>query len=316
MEKISIIIPVYNVEAYLQACLDSTLAQTYKNLEIILVNDGSTDKSGSICDQYAEQDSRIIVIHKDNAGVSAARNDGLKIATGEYICFIDSDDTVSPKLISSLYEKIEQFDVDMVICGIEQHLPGGIIANNCSSLPSCVVENKDQLFINFFDKLPYREVLYGPVNKLIKRQIASKVAFDERFKIGEDLLFSFECIEATTGIYIIPDTLYHYIKHPGSAMTSAFSMKRYDYIKVADILLEKCKKHHASAYTSALKWTWIHKLNFCWSLCRQKMLLRQNHAIFEKEVTFLQEKFRDVKRTLNFKQRTKFTIIQLAKYIS
>lgn len=315
MDRISIIIPVYNVEAYLPACLDSTLAQKYENIEIILINDGSTDKSGTICDLYAAKDSRIKVIHKANEGVSAARNDGLEIATGNFVCFIDSDDTVSANLISSLYDKVIRHNVEMAICGIEQHRPDSLIANNCSTLPSSVVEDKEELIINFFDKLPYREVLYGPVNKLIKKTIATQVLFDTRYKIGEDLLFSFQCIERANGIYIMPDTMYHYIKRPGSAMTSTFSMNRYDYVQVADILLEKCREQHPRAYPSALKWAWLHKLNFCVALRKQKKLLSTHREIFEKERSFLNKSFTNVRETLTSKQLVRFGIFQLFNLI-
>ena len=100
---ISIIIPVYNAEKYLKKCLDSVINQTYKNLEIILVDDGSTDKSPEICDKYAEKDSRIIVLHKENGGVSSSRNAGLDIFKGEYLSFVDSDDYVEPDYIEYLY---------------------------------------------------------------------------------------------------------------------------------------------------------------------------------------------------------------------
>ena len=107
MEKISIIIPVYNVEKYLKTCLDSVINQTYQNLEIILVNDGSTDNSGKICEEYKRTNSRIILIHKKNEGLSAARNTGLGIATGEYISFLDSDDYISNDMLETLYNSLQ-----------------------------------------------------------------------------------------------------------------------------------------------------------------------------------------------------------------
>lgn len=113
---ISVIVPVYKVEQYLNACVDSILAQTYTNLEIILVDDGSPDSCGAICDEYAEKDSHVRVIHKENGGASAARNDGMKYCTGDYLAFIDSDDTVAPDWIENLYASIS--DYDFVIAGL------------------------------------------------------------------------------------------------------------------------------------------------------------------------------------------------------
>lgn len=106
-DKISIIIPVYKVEAYLPKCLDSVLQQTYKNLEIILIDDGSPDESGKICDEYSKKDERIKVIHKENAGVAQARNDGIEAATGAYISFIDSDDWISPRAYEWMHKEIQ-----------------------------------------------------------------------------------------------------------------------------------------------------------------------------------------------------------------
>lgn len=112
-EKISIIVPVYNVEPYLRQCLDSVVNQTYRNLEIILVDDGSPDNCGTICDEYAAKDKRIHVVHKENGGISSARNAGLAICKGDYISFIDSDDFVSPYFIEVLYHGIELYNSDI-----------------------------------------------------------------------------------------------------------------------------------------------------------------------------------------------------------
>ena len=112
---ISVIIPIYNVENYLAKCVNSVIDQNYKNLEIILVNDGSPDNCGSICDEYAQKDNRIVVIHKKNGGLSDARNAGLKISTGDFITFVDSDDYVNKDFISTLVSLIQDFEADIAI---------------------------------------------------------------------------------------------------------------------------------------------------------------------------------------------------------
>lgn len=114
--KISIIVPVYNVEKYLSQCIESIINQNHKNIEIILVNDGSTDKSGDICDKYSLKDNRIKVIHKKNEGVSIARNTGLKVATGEYIAFVDGDDLVDKDIYTRLINVINNSKYDLVMC--------------------------------------------------------------------------------------------------------------------------------------------------------------------------------------------------------
>ena len=113
---ISLIVPIYNVELYLSQCVESILIQTYTNLEVILVDDGSTDNCGKICDDYRNIDSRIIVIHKQNGGLSDARNTGIEIATGNYLCFIDSDDWIEPDMIEFLYNNLVNYDADLYMC--------------------------------------------------------------------------------------------------------------------------------------------------------------------------------------------------------
>ena len=117
-EKVSIIIPVHNTETYIRRCVDSAINQTYKNIEIILIDDGSSDKSPEICDEYALLDDRIIVIHKDNGGLSSARNTGLKIASGEYISFLDSDDWMMGNMIEKMLLLCQQYKADISICGM------------------------------------------------------------------------------------------------------------------------------------------------------------------------------------------------------
>ena len=119
MEKISVIVPVYNVESYLERCINSLLNQTYSNLEIILIDEGSTDRSGQICDQYKNRDE-FVVIHKENAGLGMARNTGLDVATGKYIIFVDSDDYIDNNMIQSLYEEIQKTSSDTCIGGFKR----------------------------------------------------------------------------------------------------------------------------------------------------------------------------------------------------
>ena len=116
MKKISVIVPVYKAEDVLIKCVESILTQTYKNLEVILVDDGSPDHSGAICDQYVKKDNRVKVIHKKNGGVSSARNCGLDVATGDYCTFVDSDDYIDPTMYENMMKKAKQFDCDVVMC--------------------------------------------------------------------------------------------------------------------------------------------------------------------------------------------------------
>ena len=116
-ELISVIVPIYNVEQYLEKCIESIISQTYKNLQIILIDDGSNDKSGKICNKYAEKDKRVVVIHKENAGVSEARNTGLDNAKGEWITFVDADDWIEEEYCQRLYNLVIETNSDVALCG-------------------------------------------------------------------------------------------------------------------------------------------------------------------------------------------------------
>lgn len=131
MPEISVIVPVYNVEKYLRQCIESIKMQTFENWELILVDDGSLDNSGSICDEYAQSDNRIKVVHKENGGVSTARNFGLAIAAGKYISFIDSDDYIVPKFFEIMLEKLLTYKADIVRCGFYEFNDSNVVFNTC-----------------------------------------------------------------------------------------------------------------------------------------------------------------------------------------
>lgn len=183
---ISIIVPVYNVEEYLPKCLDSIINQTYKNLEIIVVNDGSTDNSGKICDEYGERDYRIMVIHKANRGVSSSRNIGIKNASGEYILFVDSDDEIEKDYVNVMARAVTNSDCDLVISNITD------IFNKTEKKRIINTENLSGIFKN--DYFILMELLRGPVVKLYKMKIIDKfdIKFCESMKISEDQVFNFQ----------------------------------------------------------------------------------------------------------------------------
>ena len=188
MSSVSVIVPVYNVEKYLKRCVDSILAQSFADFELILVDDGSTDGSGLICDELAKTDNRITVQHNPNQGVSAARNNGIEAATGEWITFIDSDDYVLPDYLLSLYQGALESCADLVVTGIKhvfENAPDKVIVREW---PAIVVqkENLDVLFEK--EILQYQK---GPVIKLFKKDIIKKndLCFNERLSRGEDALF-------------------------------------------------------------------------------------------------------------------------------
>lgn len=210
MFKISIIVPVYNVEKYLHKCLDSILAQTFKEFEVILVDDGSSDNSGKICDEYAKKDSRVKVFHKENAGVSSARNLGLKEASGEWIVFIDSDDYISKDFLECDYSTtadVIQKSYDII------NEDSGL--STLHKVTNKIIEDKEE-FYRFY----VRKRTNALWDKIIRRELIKNITFNENVKIGEDFLFFLEIIKNIKQYLFDDKGIYHYIIHSNSAMQS------------------------------------------------------------------------------------------------
>ena len=205
---ISIIVPVYNTEKYLHNCIDSLLAQTYTDIEILLVNDGSTDGSGAICDACAARDARIRVMHQQNAGVSSARNAALAVASGEYIAFVDSDDWVSPEYIEAMQSAMTEADADLVCCDMF------MVRNRFDT----VRDNTDCRDI-IQGREVYRSLLCdGQVggylcNKLFKRDMIT-ATFDSNLHVSEDFVFCAEYAKAVGKTVIMRRKLYYYWQNP------------------------------------------------------------------------------------------------------
>lgn len=207
---ISIIIPVYNTAPYLNTCIESVVKQSFTDWECILIDDGSTDESGAICEAWSKKDARIRTFHQANAGVSTARNQGLKLAKGDIIAFVDSDDWVEKNYLCALFNAISKEDADLAVCGMildytnDTHEIYSPSTNECFEL--------SPKSTNKFVKLNEKNLLYGPVVKLYKKQIIceNNVVFDSRFSYGEDLLFNYQYLNHVRKISTISNSYYHY----------------------------------------------------------------------------------------------------------
>lgn len=193
-EKISVIVPIYNVDMYLRRCLDSLINQTYKNMEFLLVDDGSTDSSGMICEKYAQKDNRIKVVHCENQGVSEARNKGLNIATGEWIGFVDPDDWIDEDMYESLYKMAKLYNVDISVCSYR----------SCNKFFYENITKKKNDECEILDnKLSMKYMLVNDLycgavwNKLYKKDILINNRFKKNMIIGEDVLFNFNLLYKT-----------------------------------------------------------------------------------------------------------------------
>ena len=213
--KISIIVPVYKVEPYLRKCLDSIINQTYQNLEIILVDDGSPDNCGAICDEYAAQDGRIKVIHKENGGVSSARNAGLDAATGEWIGFVDSDDQVELDMFESLLRGAMVQGADIAICGFLSLLPGGMTGNRFCCKQTVLFDTEEALQA----LLQNQDLSLSCCDKLAKRSLWKQLRFPN-IKRSEDFLTICQLLERADHILCLPEIKYYYYNRPGSGLAS------------------------------------------------------------------------------------------------
>ncbi len=213
---ISVIVPVYNVEQYLQCCIQSILDQTFHQIEIILVDDGSTDCSGKICDYFAKQDKRVRVIHQENGGTVLARNEGIKAAQGEYVSYVDSDDWIDADMLELMYSIIQEQNVDIVMCGYYEET-----GNKRKAVYHGVEAgkyDKDALRENVYPKMIVNEsffewgIIPGFVAKLLKKKCIESFQFEEdiRIKMGDDAACIFPCLLSVQSIYIMHKCLYHY----------------------------------------------------------------------------------------------------------
>lgn len=225
--EISIVVPVYNVEDFIHDCIQSILDQTFKNFELILVNDGSTDKSGAICDEYAEKDQRIRVIHKENGGQSSARNSGIDAAKGNYIGFIDSDDWIDPEMYKILYTKLVENSADITACNLMQYdkdADKNLYCNKTDDVSYDRDSAMDELYLN-------ERLTFSPCNKLYKKNLFEGIRFKEGY-ILEDMDFSYRMMHQAKKVYYTGQALYNYRYNEKSTMRKVFSKKRLDEFEV------------------------------------------------------------------------------------
>lgn len=239
---ISVIVPVYNSEKYLKRCIDSILNQTYKAIELILVDDGSPDNCGKICDEYAKKDKRVRVIHKTNAGVSAARNLGLEIASGNYATFVDSDDYIEPEMYSNMMEKVHQYNCDVVMCDCIKDF------TDHSEIYTHDIRagfyDKEQLINEYYPHLLMMENVEYPATisnclTLFNRNKLGNLRYVVGVRYSEDLLFGAQLVYNTDSFYYMKEqAYYHYYMNPTSA-THKFTVDKWNDYKTLHFEINK-----------------------------------------------------------------------------
>lgn len=267
-DKVSIIIPVYKVEPYIDECLHSVVNQTYKNLEIILVDDGSPDNCPHICDSWAEKDGRIKAIHKQNGGLSSARNAGMDIATGEFVMFVDSDDFIEKSMVYDLLQSQKTSKADIVCCEINRYSEGEY------SLMDIFHSNRECYTISstgFLEKLFLTEASCASWNKLYKAEILK----EHRFPLGrynEDIVFLYYLLQnRDITVTLINKALYNYRVTPNS-VTTTFGKRNMDYLYNAQEFEKHVLSNRKDLYAS-----------FCVYLSRVSIdidwMLIKNHSV-------------------------------------
>ena len=237
-ELISIIVPVYKVEPYLRKCVESILNQTYRNLEIILVDDGSPDNCGAICDAWEEKDGRIKVIHKKNGGLSDARNAGLAIATGEYISFIDSDDYIAPAFVAELYKAILETGADIAECATAYVDETGNILRQRNVAPLPQMDK-----IKALRQLVLEDGIYQTVwNKLYRRAVVDGILF-EKGKHHEDDFWTYQVFDRIDKLATVTQPMYYYLQRSGSIIGAGYTPKRLDGLEARFLRMQYLQKY-------------------------------------------------------------------------
>ncbi len=230
-ELISVIVPVYNIETFVGRCINSILCQTYENLEIIIVNDGSTDHSGEICHEIALNDFRIQVIDQENSGLSEARNAGLRIAKGAYVAFVDGDDYIDNQMYEVLHDRLIQDDSDLALCNIRYVDENGYCTDeNRFDLNNEILCEKE-FWGKYFGKCHMPYVVSW--NKLYKTCIFKNITFDKG-KIHEDEFILHKIVSQCERISVIKDSLYNYVQRSGSIMNVSYSVQRLQAVEACN----------------------------------------------------------------------------------
>ncbi len=242
MNKVSVIVPVYNSERYMAECIESILNQTYSDLELILIDDGSADRSGTICDGY-QKDSRVRILHRGNQGVSRTRNEGISLARGEYLLFVDSDDTIESDMVESMVSVAEKTDADVVFCGLWHDYMDG----SKRKFPDKEIYWETDGITAIREVFKNYIATAGPVCKLFRKELVKTDMFPVDLTVGEDAVAVVQVLKKAGVVVFDTKPFYHYNHREDSLMTSEFSTRDLDLIRAYErigsgILPDQCQK--------------------------------------------------------------------------
>lgn len=309
-DLISLICPVYNCEAFLPYCIDAIISQTYKNWELIIIDDGSQDNSLAICHNYAKQDSRIRVLHQEHKGVSAARNYGLETFKGNYILFVDSDDFIEPEHLLNMYDNAKIYDADLSIGSMQVFDVeiGRDITNKYfqKAKTTGVFLSKEKAL----EYMIYRNGYGGEIAaKLFKSSLIQNLKFDETESIGEDFTFNRQALHIANKIIFIKDFSYHYIRRPGSATRN----KAPEIIEKTILVAEKLESFIQKYYPNLEQAKDVFYLNTIFYILHSNLKLpKPDRQMERKYQKLLRVKLKNVLFNKNLNLSFKFQLILLA----
>lgn len=305
-EKISIVVPVYNVEIYLEKCIKSILNQTYKNIEVILINDGSTDNSKFICEQLVEIDSRVRFFDINNSGVSFARNYGVEKSTGKYIIFVDSDDYVSKNMVKLLYNNMLNTNADLSIGKVKHVYSEEDIEENSINDDIKIYEwNSKEALKEFMNT---KRTSFFPVAKLYKKEFFNKFKFNSNYKLAEDALFLTELLLDNEIKVVYFDYPIYFYFHRNNSATTTVNDNVFDTIKVYDEILPKIEEKYPD-----LKMEILNRRYWSYFIVLDKILLDKNKYV--DDIKLLRKKilkgFLCILKDPNFKFTRKISLVVL-----
>mgnify|MGYP000987662776 FL=1 len=300
-ELISIIVPVYNVEKYLKKCVDSIVNQTYKNLEIILVDDGATDNSGKICDELVELDNRIKVYHKKNGGLSDARNYGVERATGDYIGFVDSDDYIDAEMYERLYEAIKKENVDVAECNLKIVYPEK--TDFFTDQKYYQICNKQEYLEEY---LKIEKIFGSACVRLTKADIARKLKFPVG-KLYEDTYYAYDLIGIVDKYVIVDNPYYNYLMRENSITNAKFNPRIFDLIEIVE-------KFHTNVYKNypSLKEAADCRKMYAYFSVLNSILLEEdfkNNSFYKQIIDYFKEEYTKLLRNKYITRNRKLSIL-------
>ena len=298
VEKISVVIPMYKVEKYLKKCIESVLKQTYTNLEIILVDDGSPDKCGEICEEYKKKDSRIKVIHKENGGLSDARNKGIDVATGKYVTFIDSDDFIEENYIEFLYNLIQKYNADISIGSHKVIYNNRIIDKSTYKEFS---ENSEKIL----EKILYDDgVDLSAWGKLYKIKLFDEIRFPKG-RLYEDSATTYKLIHLANVIAVSSRPIYNYVMRNNSISQGDFNLKKMELITSTNEMTDFIKKEYPDlemACNRRMMWAYLSTLS---QLAKSK---KRNKEVEKQLLYYIKKNRNKVLKDKKISNRDKFGI--------